>query len=59
MLHCRNLIFFHRPIWIRDEKFLDITSNVSEGCREEFLKINKKTNYVARLKLQDKSIKHN
>jgi len=32
-----------------DEKILSITSNVSEECRERFLEINKKINYIARL----------
>ena len=28
--------------------FLGVTSDVSEGCRKEFLETNKKTNYIAR-----------
>jgi len=35
---------------IGDEKFLSVTSDVSERCRERFLKTNKKTNYIARQK---------
>jgi len=31
-------------------KFFDVTSNVSEGCREGFLQTNKKTNYITRQK---------
>jgi hypothetical protein len=34
---------------IEDEKFLDVMSDVSEGCREKFLETNKKINYIARL----------
>ena len=30
-----------------EEKFLGVTSDMSEGCREEFLETNKKTNYIA------------
>jgi len=33
---------------MEDENFLDVTSDVSEGCREGFLETNKKTNYIAR-----------
>ena len=29
-------------------KFLGVTSDVSEGCREGFLETNKKTNYMVR-----------
>ena len=29
-----------------DENFLRVTSNMSEGCREEFLETNKKINYI-------------
>jgi len=34
------------PVLIRDENFLGVTSDVSEVCRERFLKTNKKTNYI-------------
>jgi len=37
------------------ENFLDVTSNISEGCRKRFLKTNKKTNYITR----QKTIKYN
>ena len=33
---------------MEDENFLSVTSDMSEGCREEFLETNKKTNYIAR-----------
>jgi len=38
------------PIYIGNKNFLDVTSDVSEGCREGFLETNKKTNYIARQK---------
>jgi hypothetical protein len=33
---------------MRNKNFLGVTSDMLEGCREGFLEINKKINYIAR-----------
>ena len=44
------LVFFLCPkgLFIGNQNVLNVTSDVSEECREGFLETNKKTNYIAR-----------